>query len=548
MRRYANFLGYSAAEGGVVEIFTDDTFSMGMLDLYSGERDFDDFEFTVPDSSVFKVLPQNNSSYRLMTSLEHDTTVASFVGLTSLTPGVKLWIENERITIGSNVSGIKWNITRAINNSIAIKHLSTSTPGGSSALLTVSTKRVSPIGLIVKITDEVGLVHAYGQITEMTKVNSGSVTIKCKSIYKQLETPIVTQQERECNISTLISGKYNEFFALMRHSDVLLPNHAQTEIVDELKVLESPKDFIEQLLNLSNCFVGFDKSLGLFNVYSMARVPLFSDIEQRLLGDYITNNNGVYDVSLKPPVSSIVIKTKDYERTICLSDSNFINSYNGSSEVSIDASAILLPPNQEAITLLNNLAYYKMFVLNSITEHLVISAQRWSQLFNVGKYYRFTDIYKFPSFTTEISSNVYFCTGVSDTQVQFIRTDLFVAKQVAPAFTVKKTDTQTYTLENVDDFIDYVQSRYDSLNSLEYLRNRYTGDLVFEEDDKITLIDIEGDYAETTLTSVGNDYITTVGDIGSVGDVFIMTIELWKGGSIALKNNVYLYDTNTEVL
>lgn len=111
-RTYVHFLGYSEAEGGVQEIITDETFSMGAIDLETGEREFDDFEFKVPMLDILKVKPTSeNESGQLMQSLLG--TVADLSNPLSYPINIQgvewdagqlFWAENERIEVVYNFS------------------------------------------------------------------------------------------------------------------------------------------------------------------------------------------------------------------------------------------------------------------------------------------------------------------------------------------------------------------------------------------------------------------------------------------------------------
>jgi hypothetical protein len=542
-RRYAHFLGYAAAEGGIVELISDDTFSIGNIDLKTGEREFDNVTFTTPMSSIFNVKPLSNYSAILLTDMEYDTTQVELDSLTTLYAGQKLWIENERIKLVSLVSGIKWNITRGENSSIPIKHLSVNVPGGIASRLTTVAKRLSPLGLIVRIYEGTRTLF-YGQVSNVSIGNSGFVSVECVNLYNQMQNPIAMRVEQDCNLSALKQRRQNEFFSLLSYNPgAIYPG--KTDDKGTYKLLSKPADYFQQILNLENAFLYFD---GTYKVGYLNRVPISEDVEKCLLGDYVTASGGGIEVTMAKSYSSASVKGEGFEFGFTLNDSNLNNVWLGAEEIEVDVSALGFSLTEYSEEELQNLIMYKLFMLNSIIEHLDISIQRHAQVFQVGSYYKFLDIYKYFSFSDDIRNTVYLCISIDEDKASFIRTTLFTAKQIAPSFVFQKTDTKTYTIQNVFTLSEYVNDNFDSLNSLVHLKNKYTGDIVFEIGDKFVLIETDGSVSEVEIDAVNTSSIVTDTDIGSLNDFFIGTIQLWSGGSIDDKNQIYLYDTNTEVL
>lgn len=555
MRMYAHFLGYSAAEGGVVEIFTQDTFSMGSLDVLTGEREFNDFEFTVPYSNIFETYPENNESFTLLypmtggtSSIEVERFNAFLAeGSRSLVVGDKLWIENERIEVAADdyeidgETGLFFLATRGLNGSRCTSHwLNMHYDSESNVIIT--TNRLRPTGLIVKIYDSNGKVYVYGQITECTISNSSSVTVKCQNLYSQLDnTMIVKTGGRYNDLRACVWFGYNDFSTLFNYQSLPIDGAFKAEPIENqnYQTVDNVKGALEQLLSINNCFLWFDNASGNYAIRQMRRLVGIEEPVSMLIGDVVTVNDGIIESSTFPHVANCTIKYPDgTERSISSFDSNYTSAYTQGVGVTIDMSSIVTYQQNDYDSIAKN----KLFFYASILEKLDISASRYSDMFTVGGFYRFLDIYKHKTFYSNINDNVFLCTGRDETKVSFIRVLSFSSSLVAPAIMVKKTGEYTFSLldDSDEDFFAYLATDSTSLLTA---RNLITGTIFFEIDDEITLFDADGGTHRPIIGDIDSNNVYTATDVGVIGKYYMMSIESGKSFSaLQTKNKAYIYE------
>lgn len=553
MRMYAHFLGYSAAEGGVVEIFTQDTFGMGSLDILTGEREFDDIEFTVPYSSIFDMYqPQCESFYLhrkmyggLVSFSVENANAFKAEGLRPLVVGDKLWVENERIevidtdyTIGT--TGGFYLASRGLNGSAVTSHFfNDAYSQGSNVVMT--TKRLRPIGLIVKIYDDSGKVYALGQLNECTISNSSTVTVKCKNLYSQLDASMVIQSSNGAynSIFGCVQLGYVDFFTFFDY--ISLPINALFKYDDDdgqYAKIDNVKKAFEQLLLVNNYFLTFDTSTGRYVLKSMRKLVGGEVPVDKLLGDVVLNNGGVVECSTFPHISTCNIKTQDGDITISSFDSNYTSEYTQGQDISIDLSSIILSSGFDV----DAIARDKLFFIAGIIERMEISSSRYNSTFVVGGYYRFLDIYKYATFYSNINDNVFLCLGMDEVKVSFIRVLSFTSSLVAPAIMVKKTGDYTFSLLDSSDegFFAYLATTESSLITA---RNQVTQSLFFEIDDEITLFDADNNVFRPIIGDIDETNVYTVTNVGTTGKYYMMSIESNKAFSaLQTKNKAYIYE------
>ena len=557
-RRYVHFLGYTAAEYGIQEIFSDDTFDMGSVDIETMEQEFDDFSFKVPFSDCFLVKPNNNEAWNVLTLLKgKELTVSNackIVGDRQLNIGEYLWIENERVKINAkNVGGstILYGIDRAQNSSIGIVHIPNI--GNGQGYLTATKKRISPIGMIVKIFDNDKII-AYGQITDVKLTNSSSIDVSCSNIYKQMENVAIIKNDWG-NLNLSLANEYgvNEFYSLL---DV--PNlRVNPDFIGELSeadnsfmVYSKMKESLTQLLNVNNSFLRFQN--GRFNILYIGRTANKQSNVLKL-SDHFAINSGVIEFSLIPPYSSAKINDGvNDEYSIDASDSNFTRAYTLAKTVDISLDALKI--KGDLLEMGREIAIDKLWFLNNVTEMLSISSYKHEKIFQVGEYYNFVDIFKYVSFYNVITDRNFLCISYDDGKVTFMRTPAAVLSYVAPSLVVKKIDTSEFEIVNIlqeitgiDSVADIISSQLlgTNINNLETLKNIYTDTLFFESGDIVTFIDTENLLGSQEIDTVGLLSFTTTTDFGSLNDLFIVTIQSDVDFSLlAEKNKVYLYENN----
>jgi hypothetical protein len=559
-RVYVHFLGYSDAEGGIQEIITSNTFNLGSIDLETGEREFDEIEFDVPLTDILKVKPvSDNYAGTLMTTLSSTVTDESnplsypvrIVDLDEIIgAGDLLWIENERVECVYNFStASNYTLRRNRNGSIRIQHLSEYIEDDIDCL-TITQKRLSPIGLIVKVfTNE--KVLAYGQLTSVSRKNTGLVTCKCKNLYEQEEPiyinePNLSTRYNYLSLVSLANVKANEFFALLEVPSLALDFSAAIEQIPGTTwfKVDKPKDFVNQILTINNSFLKFEN--GTYKWKSLSRKVKDEYINSRLLTQSVVAG-GTVDFEIQPPYGSVSVENNlsDEPYVVRVNDSNFTRSSTGGKTLSLDLKAVQFDGNDvSAYDSIVEIAQNKLFMLNNIVELMTITAPKNSEQFEIGAYYKFLDIGKHKTFYDSVTDNVFFCYSVDEGTVKFARTLMFQTKLVAPSVIVQKTASKTFKIIN-GPLSDYVYGF--NTTGLDVLTNVITGEKMFEPGDNCTFISVTRIVTEAVIDTVSTDTIVTVNDFGSNGNVYIFTIESIIT-TLEEKNEVYFYDNNEGVL
>lgn len=560
-RVYVHFLGYSEAEGGIQEIITNNTFNIGAIDLETGEREFDEIEFDVPLTDVLKVKPTTgNAAGTLMTTLRarvlDESNPLSYpvtiLGMDDvLHAGDLIWIENERVECVYNFSTVNnYTLRRNRNGSIRIQHTSEYIENNLDTI-TITQKRLSPIGLIVKIYTA-DKVLAYGQLTEVTRKNTGLVTCKCKNLYEQedpiyINEPNLIGNDNYLTATSLVNSKPNEFFALLQMPSLRWDfSVAITQIPDTSWFkIDNPKDFINQILSVNDAFLKFEN--GFYKWKTLNRKTTASLINRKLLTQNVIAG-GTVDFEIQPPYSSVSVENNlsDEPYVVRVNDSNFTRNSTGGKTLSLDLKAIDFYENDVSVyDTIRKVAHNKLFMLNNIVELMTITAPKHGEVFEIGEYYKFLDINKFKSFYDSINDNVFFCYAVDEGTVKFARTLFFETKQIAPSVIVSKTASKTFKLLNPTGLSENIYA-FDT-TGLDVLRNSVTDTLMFEPGDSCTFYNVNGVVTEAVIDTVSSDTIVTVADFGTVGNVYVFTIESIVT-DIAEKNDVYFYDNNEGVL
>ncbi len=562
MRMYAHFLGYSSAEGGVVEIFTQDTFDMGSIDVLTMEHEFDDFEFNCQWSGIFEKSPANNESFLLMTNLGGgiaSTIVPSeniFIldGARTLNVGEYIWIENERIKILDNdydYGGDPYYLgERGSNGSFSTSHF-VKTTNSSNSNMYATTKRVSPIGSIVKIYRDDDTILGYGQVTLCSlDQGTGVVRVSCSHLYRQLEQKLTVENTyRPGQLSRAVNQGYLDFFCLLSYTGLDIDLDLSGELSDD-EMFFTFSDLIgsfTQLLNVNNVFLHFDKSHGVFEFRKLRRLIGDEEPVSVLLFDNVSINGSAIDVQLFPHISSATLSMPDGNEVIFSSfDSNYTKEYTQGNDVKLDFSGLA----NDGVIDYEEIAKNKLFFLANVIEKLEISVQRYTRTFDVGGFYRFLDIYKIKTFFTPINDNVFLCISQDDTKCSFIRVLAYSSSLVAPAVIMKKTGFGEFEFigDNYLSALDYVSSNAMSNGTLqevtiESLRNPSTGTIIFEVDDEVTMVNVDGSIERPDIETINGNVITFSYDFGGIGDVYIMSIESNKPfASLQNKNKAYIYE------
>lgn len=555
-RKYVHLLGYSAAEKGIKEIATEDTFDMGSVDIETMEQDFDDFSFVIPMDTPLLVKPLNNEAWLVKTYMNGytDDVNIKLTGDRQLNVGEYLWIENERIKIkAKNVGGssITYTISRGENSSIPVVHIPNTVTSGQGDLVATK-KRLSPIGLITKIYDSEN-IYAYGQITGVTLTNSSVAEISCINIYKQMEN-IVILPVSEGILTVGIGCEYsvNEFYALLDKPNLKVNGHfigEKMEFDNRYMIYDKTKDSLTQLLNINNSFLRFVN--GRFNILYIGRTANKQPNVLKL-SDHFAINDGVIEFSLIPPYSSAKINDGvNEEYSIDASDSNFTRAYTLAKQIDLTFDALQIDGDLK--TMGREIAIDKLWFLNNVTEMLSISSYKKSRYFEVGEYYSFIDIFKYVSFYDVITDKTFLCISYDDGKVTFIRTPAAILSYIAPSFLCRKIDTQEYEVVNINSelygdtsILELLTNQiYTNLNDISLMKNLYTDTLVWESGDVITFIDTEGITGNMTIDAITTTSFTTTTDKGATGDFFIVTIQSDVDFSLlATKNKTYLYENN----
>lgn len=543
MKYYVHFLGYSKIEGGIIEFNSVDVFSLGQVNIETLQRDFDNFEISLPWSDIFEVKPAGNERFSLCSELSGNkflTTSAVLKGARTLTNNEKLWVENERISV-SPVSGDNYSLLRGVYNSISVSH---NAKKSYSDLGTIdcTTKRISPIGLIAKVyTDE--KILAYGQVIGLRYINSGFVKVSFCNLYKQIEREMIRPNNRVLDLKRFIDHGELEFFSLLEYPSFSIYANFQKEELKTstqyVKVKDLKKAF-GQLLLINNAFLSFKD--GKYIITEMKRSVKNTVIENRLIERDININETVFEVELFPPYSTIKITKGDITEQFDASDSNFSAEYTTAKKLSMDLSAIDF---DLSLVSLSSIAKNKLFLMNNIIEQISFSCDRYNLKYEVGKYYKFLDIFRFSNFYKKDTENVFLCIGIDVTKYKFVRFLPYETSLIAPSFLVKKINDETYQLYNLSNTADFI---YTNSDDLRLMKNSYTGDLIWEVNDVVTMIDTDANKTNCTITGLTADtfYLAPLpGEIepGDNGDLFIITIQSNVSfASLPTKNQVYLYE------
>lgn len=562
-RVYVHFLGYSEAEGGIQEIITNNTFNLGSIDLETGEREFDEIEFDVPLIDILKIKPvSDNTAGTLKNSLiclqgqgEDYTYTNITIEDMELQQDDLIWVENERMkSVNPFVDYVSYSLQRGINGSIPVTHISEEVEKETDCI-TVTKKRLSPIGLFVKMfTSE--KVLAYGQLTSVTKKNTGLVTCKCKNLCDvdsviYLRGDLVRDWNNGyINCSALRYYTVNEFFAKFEIPSVLMDYKIKFEQVEGNPYwykIENVKDYVNQIMTINSSFIKF--SNGFYGLGSFKRGVQDEAIRTGLLSQNVIAG-GTVDFEISNPYSAVEIDSNlsDEPYTIWVNDSNFKRAYTATKKISLDLSAMVLHEDEvQSYDNLVKIAMAKLFMLNNTVEFMTITAPKRGDIFEIGNYYRFLDIGKYKSFYDSVEDNVFFCYSVDEGVVKFARTLFFQTKMVAPSVMVKKTGTYTYEVQDVENLKDYVYAN-NYISGISGLTNEITGTTMFEEGDKVTLINANRTVQTSQISNIVSNTITLNSSLtGSNGDLFIFTIESMNP-SVKDKNQVYFYDNNEGVL
>lgn len=556
MRKYVHFLGYSDSEGGIQEIFESSNFDLGEIDLETMERNFDGFDFVLPEISILKYFPIfDNAPYQLKSNITKNDIDMFLVGSSALSVNDLLWIENERIKILQVLSTDYYRVERGVNNSIPIKRLySEFIPEIQTTIC--QKQRIMPVGLIVKVYDGNNLTLAYGQIDTVEIMTNGAFRVVCKNLLSQLENSFVS------NLGSMRVpyAKGLEIFELFdipsELSDVIVfgktienyPNYSVFE--DFLKVLY-------QMCVFTNQIITFDKFLGRYTFKYLGRIKNGqTPISVKLL-DYININGGSVKVEMTPRYFCATLKmnVNGEENTFTVVDYQFQSGFMGSKKIEIEKDDTL-ELNMDHISIQHQIRK-KLFFLNSSYEKLTLSGNKLSPFFIVGDYYKLLDIQKIKMFTDATKNNIFLCVKNSDGEVSLLRQESYEVAQVAPAIPIVKTSTAkvyqctipTLEYNNTNFSIgDFLKTNYSGDG---YLYNVYTDSVMFDVGDIVKIIESDGNVTANEITSVGidgNGYplftfdteITT-----TTGKVLIMTIR--EGYNLTAKNNVYLYENNGRI-
>ncbi len=556
MRKYIHFLGYSASEGGVQEIFESSDFDLGEIDLVTMERDFDGFEFLLPELSILKYFPIfDNAPYNLRTDITSNDIDMKIVGLTALSVDDLLWIENERVKILSVLGTDYYRVERGINGSIPIARLySEFIPEIQTTICQI--QRIMPIGLIVKVYDNNNFTLAYGQVETVEILTNGAYRVGCKNLLSQLENSFVSKYDA----MTLPFALGLEIFKLFDVPPELSNVLFFGETVENYPNYNIFEDFLKLLYQscvFTNQIIVFNKLSGRYSFKYLGRIKSGQPPASVKVLDYINLNGGSLKTEMTQRYFSATLKMNinAEETTFTVVDYQFQSGFMGSKKIEIEKDDKLQFSGMD-INSLQHQIRKKLFFLNSSYEKLTFSADKLKPYFQVGDYYKILDIHKVKMFTDATKNNVFLCVKNSDGEVSLLRQEGYEVAQVAPAVPIRRTSiAKTYSIDAIstgytsyDNVIgDFLKTDYSDDG---YLYNIYAGTVMFDVGDIVKIIESDGDVTENEITAVGimagrptftfDTEITTV-----AGKTFIMTIR--EGYNLAAKNNVYLYENNGRV-
>ena len=547
MKKFVHFLGYSESEGGIQEVFESSNFDLGEIDLETMERDFDGFDFMLPELTILKYFPVvDNAPYLLKTELPYlpsGTSLSDVVIESVLGPQLQvndlLWIENERIKILAVNGTDNYNIQRGSNQSLAPQRLYN--PSYSELSSTYVTKqRIMPNGLIVKVYDDKGLTLAMGQVSGVNIMPSGGFKVICNNLLSQLENSLIWYEG--ASIPRLAQEKLNELFCLFDVPDVLSAITIYSEKIEGMtyRAINDLKDSINKICLITNHIISFNKTSGRYEIKYFGRLKSLQNKESVSIFDKININGGSVQVEITPRFFMARVKRGDYSTSVI--DYQFQSSYMGSKTLTIEIDNEKINTSSMTDKEILFSAEQRLLFLNSAYEKLIISADKLAPFFVVGNYYQLTDIYKLKMFTDATRNNVFLCLKNSDGEVSLLRQEAFEVAVVAPAIPVSDGDfafDQSGHIQygwSLGDFLDVGYSDEG------YLYNRYTDEALFYVGDTVKLVARDGTVIEreiATMTSTGVTFTT------AVSGIYYMTV--CEGYNLTAKNNVYLYENNGKV-
>lgn len=556
MRKYVHFLGYSDSEGGIQEIFESSNFDLGEIDLETMERNFDGFDFVLPELSILKYFPIfDNAPYVLKTNITKNDRNMMLVGATALSVNDLVWIENERIKILEVLGTDYYRVKRGVNNSIPIKRLySEFIPEIQTTIC--QKQRIMPIGLIVKVYDSKNLTLAYGQVETVEILTNGAFRVVCKNLLSQLENSFVSN----FGGTVLPFATGLEIFELFdvppELSDVIFFGKS-LENYPNYFIYEDFLSLVYQACVFTNQIITFNKTTGRYTFKYLGRIKNGRTPTSAKILDYININGGSVKVEMTQRYfcASLKMTVNGEETTFTVVDYQFQSGFMGSKKIEIEKDGAL--ELNMSVNSIQHQIRKKLFFLNSSYEKLILSGDKLTPYFEVGNYYKLLDVQKIKMFTDPTKNNVFLCVKNSDGEVSLLRQESFEVSQVAPAIPIERTsDAKTYKsmistkeYNNTDFSIgDFLKTNYSDDG---FLYNIYTDSVMFDEGDTVKIIESDGDITENEIISVSIDAngfplftfdteITT-----TVGKNFIMTIR--EGYNLTAKNNVYLYENNGRI-
>lgn len=464
MKFYAQLLGFSEIEGGIIQIYpTENQFDIGFVDLYSHETDFNDITFQTKFSDIFKYYPSsNNSVWKLESNMNHLTDEVRLVGSSTLSEDDELWIENERIKILSEISTNYYEIERGINGSIPINHFfsTESYQNQSIQQISATNKRLSPLFTIVKFysTNNIGsetTILGYGQITDVTLSNNKLITVNCRQLFKQLDkTQLFTNNSKDDYMKVYNFLSYDLANTLLCSTEFTrllnIPSWFETDFYVECKKInetsQSTKqlkydDFIKNLIMYNNAFIKFDSEN---NQYTFQKLGFNTTLSESSYNIYFTNYLNINDskIEIKPfkRVSTLkgkikIIDTdeegkiviKDYEITL---KDDIIDSIS-SKTIDYDLSNLYFKSDTD-INLFNKKLKDKIYFLNQVYDELTISSTRFKKNFEIGKRYVFSDKHILKTLVDNLYETEWICVGFDNNECKFISIETMTRSLVSP--------------------------------------------------------------------------------------------------------------------
>lgn len=457
MKFYAQLLGFSEIEGGIIQIYpTENQFDIGFVDLYSLKPQYDNISFQTQFNSIFKYYPtSNNNVWNLKTHLNYNTTDNVIIDGTLLDVDDELWIESERIKITSIVDEDDriYDISRGINGSIPVSHFYNAKYKENSniSLNVLTNKRLSPIGIIVKFysTNNIGgetKVLGYGRISNVTLSNSKLITVECEQLYKQLEKDFiyVNDSVRDFAYYTAILNHDSgyqwtcEFLELLNlpswfnFSDIWIESKKISDEYVNFKLLNLKKSF-EQLLLLNSSIITFDKTIGKYILY---KIEIPTSYTPSPTSTYITNyiniNDFDFTVEVFEKISSINLKyknvkfnndntfdTQDVELTLYDDIVKTVSNKN----YEFDISDLLFFNKTNINDVLSKLVFDRIYFINLLYDVVTITSTKWKRTFEIGQRYDFSDNHILKSLVDSITNPTYTCIGYEDNKVKFISSE-----------------------------------------------------------------------------------------------------------------------------